>query len=384
MRNNAADVDPLMYGAGATNGAFIIWGGSAILRDYSALGAQIYYSGGHESAAGQPNTQLSLVCDFSSLTWSVRNLPDAPNAAGSFDAQTGLAPDGTPYCPHTYLGLQEFPAAWGGAPSGSLVSFFWAGSSYVNRVNLLDVSQTRNGYSQLPTTQNQNANPSRISFRANGSASGGTYPVTMQDDGRRGWWLASNGEVDYTLFLSRSGAITQYPALNGNGQDGCLVLCESLNLLLFIDGGYDSGQYASNAYKTLRIRNLADNSDTSVQATGTVPSASIGYDGGPTRNYHTPGKMGLQWVDDLQAIVGLDETTSPPTVVKLTPPSGDPSRAAWSWSSVAVQHWPADTAGQGALQGAENRVWSKFRYVPTLKAFVYCTAANRKPQVIKL
>ena len=384
MINNPADINPSLYGSGATNGAFIIWAGSAILRDYSPLGAQVYYSGGHESSAGQPNIQLSVVCDFSSLTWSVRNLPIALNASSSFDLQTGLAADGTPYCPHTYLGLQEFPAAWGGAATGTLASFFWAGSSFVNRVNLLDISQSRNGYSQMSTTQPQNSAPTRISFRADGGASGSTYPITVQDNARQGWWLATNGQVDYTLFLSRTGVITQYPAVNGNGQDGSLVLCDSLNLLIFVDGGYDSGEYASSAYRTINIRNLSNNTSTASQVNGAVPSASIGYAGGTVRNYHTPGKMGLQWVEDLQAIVGLDESTSPPTIVKLTPPASNPAQAAWTWSTISVQHWPVDTAGQPVLQNVENRVWSKFRYVPTLKAFVYCTAANRKPQVIKL
>ena len=383
MTNFPADLDPALYGSGATTGPFIIWGGSAILRDYSPLGAQVYYSGGHESAAGLPNIQLSLVCDFSSLTWAVRNLPSAPNASGSFSPETGLAADGTPYCPHSYLGLQEMPAAWGGSPKGSLVSFFWAGSSFVNRVNLIDVSQPAKGYTQLATTQPQNVAPNRISFRANGY-SNGVYPVTVQDRTRNGWWLATNGEVDFTLFLSKSGKITQYPAVNGNGQDGCLVLCDSLNLLMFIDGGYDAGVYASNAYRTVRVRNLLTDAVSSFQALGTIPWSGVGYAGGSDRNYHGPQKMGLQWVEDLKAIYGLDETTEPPTLVKLSPPASDPATNAWAWSAVPVKHWPADADGQQVLQRAQNNVWSKFRYVESLKAFVYCTAANRRPQVIRI
>jgi hypothetical protein len=383
MTNFPADLNPAMYGSGATNGPFIIWGGSAILCDYSPLGAQVYYSGGHESAAGIPNVQLSLVCDFSSLTWAVRNLPLAPNASSSFSPETGLAADGTPYCPHSYLGLQEVPAAWGGAACGSLASFFWAGSRFVNRVNLIDVSQTVNGYTQLATTQPENAAPERISFRANGAA-GGVYPVTVQDRTRKGWWLATNGEVDYTLFLSNTGKIKQYPAVNGNGQDGCLVLCDSLDLLMFIDGGYDAGSYASNSYRTVRVRNLATGAVSSFQTLGTTPFSAVGYAGGSDRNYHAPQKMGLQWVEDLKAIYGLDETTEPPTLVKLAPPVADPAHNAWTWSTVPVQHWPDDANGQQVLQRAQNCVFSKFRYVQSLKAFVYCTAANRRPQVIKI
>jgi hypothetical protein len=32
----------------------------------------------------------------------------------------------------------------------------------------------------------------------------------------------------------------------------------------------------------------------------------------------------------------------------------------------------------------ENYVWSKFRWVPSLQAFVYGSAKNRKPQIIRL
>jgi hypothetical protein len=55
MLNFPQDVSPSIYPVDnyLMNNPFVIWGGSAILRDYSALGAQVYYSGGHESAAAQ-------------------------------------------------------------------------------------------------------------------------------------------------------------------------------------------------------------------------------------------------------------------------------------------------------------------------------------------
>lgn len=383
MSNNPQDVLPALYassGPSVMDSPFTVWGGSAILREYSPLGAQVYYSGGHEASSALPNVQFSLICDFSTLAWQVANLPQAANLSSSF--VNGYAPDTTPYTPHTYLGLQEVPRAWGGGPCGSLVSFFWAGSPFENRINLLDVSQAVGGYARLATTQAQNAEPTRIRFTASG-ASTGTYPITVQDDARQGWWVAASGSADYTLFVSHTGDILQYRALGGNLANGTLILCPKLDLLVALDGGYAAGPYAGTGYRQLYIRNLATGAYSGNATVGDVPSLTEGYDGNG-RNYHRPDALGLQWVEELGCAVGLDQSVSPPVIVKLMPPSTDPEKSPWTWSTVPVQHWPSDSAGQGQLQSVLNNVWSKFRWVPALHAFVYGTGRDRKPQVIRI
>jgi hypothetical protein len=385
MHNNPEDVMPDLYrrypgDTGAINNPFQIWGGSAVLGDYSALGAQVYYAGGHEASTGFPNIQMSLICDFSSLTWSVANLPDQQNIASTFI--NGYAADNTPYCPHTYLGLQEFPAAWGGAARGSLVSFFWAGIAWENRINVLDVSRPTQGYSQMATRQAQNDDPSKIRF--NQASGGGNYPISVIDRSRMGWWVAVDGSVNYTLFVSRSGEITQYPALGGNLQNGALVLCPSLDLLVAIDGGYEAGQYATASFRKLYVRKLSTGAMTTASVSGAVPSLTDGYDG-THNNFHRPDAMGLQWVEELGCIVGFDQSVEPPVIVKLSPPAGDPASGTWSWSVVpTLQHWAQDSGGQPVLQTVLNNVWSKFRWVPSLRAFVYGTDKGRKPQVLRL
>jgi hypothetical protein len=390
MTNTVQSQTPSIYSSGDTNAPFTYWTGSAVLADYSALGAQVYYGAGHETAGGQPNIQMSIVLDFSTLTWAIRNVPAAVNNLNAFSPGdgTGYAPDHTPYAGHTYMGLQEFPHAWGGAVNGSLVSFFIAGSDWPNRANVLDVSQATHGYSQLVTTQAQNAQPTKISFSANGGAAGGTYPTTAIDRVRQGWWLnAMGGTIDYLLFCAKNGTITQYPALNGNMQDGAMVLCDSLDLLVAIDGGYDSGPNAGSSYRTLCIRNLTTGTYTTASATGPVPATTYGYESPPPSapNYHRPVILGLQWVPSLGCMVGLDDTVSPPNVVKLTPPSSNPATAPWTWSVATVAHWSAgDPSGNTVLRGTTNGALGKFRYVPTLGAFVYCVSNSTKPQVIKL
>ncbi|MYN10281.1 hypothetical protein [Pseudoduganella aquatica] len=382
MRNTPNDVVPSIYVADnyLMNNPFALWGGSAVLRDYSELGAQVFYSGGHESAGGLPNYQFSLICDFSSLSWRTANVPLQSNRSDSFVA--GYAPDGTPYCPHSYLGLQELPAAWGGAAQGTLVSFFWAGSSYANRINLLDVSRPSRGYTTMATRQAQNADPGMIRFSP--TAQGGNYPITVMDEQRKGWWVAVNGPVSYTLFVDKAGAITQYPALGGNLGNGAMVLCPSLQLLIAIDGGYASGTYADLNYRTLYVRNLATGAVTRTSTSGSVPSLTFGYDGSAVPNFHRMDVMGLQWVEELGCIVGLDQSEQPPSVVKLSPPATNPATNPWTWSKVALQHWPSDSKGQATIQTAANGYWSKFRWVPSLQAFVVCGSSNTKPQVIRL
>ncbi len=384
MLNNPQDVLPSIYSNDSMgmNSPFVNWGGSAILRDYSPLGAQVYYSAGHESSAAQANLQMSLICDFSTLMWSTANVPLAANRNDSFTAN-GMAPDGTPYAPHTYLGLQEFPAAWGGGNRGSLASFFWAGSRYSNRINLLDVSKTTRGYSQMVTNQSQNIDPSKIRFMPT-SGDSSSYPITVMDHERQGWWAAPTGSAAYTLFISKTGQIVQYPALGGNLANGTLVLCPSLNLLIAIDGGYAAGPYAGTGYRTMHFRDLTTGAVSRSTTLGKVPSLSTGYDGTPNV-FHSPDVMGLQWVEELNCVIGLDQSVSPPVIVKLSPPALNPATDAWTWSTITtLQHWPQDEGGQTSLQAAQNNIWSKFRWVPSLKAFVYATAKNRKPQIIRL
>ena len=386
MLNNPQDVMPAIYALSsgdttAMDSPFIQWGGSAVVRDYSALGAQVYYSTGHESSLRQPNIQFALICDFSSLTWSTSNVPRQPNALGDF--VNGLAPDGTPYCAHTYLTLQEFPTAWGGGKQGSLAAFFQAGSNYDNKINLLDLSQAQLGYSQLATRQPTypNATSAQLSSKGNNT---GTHAITVIDYARQGWWVATTGSVDYTLFVNKSGTIAEYPALGGNLANGTMVLCAALNLLIAVDGGYRSGQYAGTGYRSLHVRDLTTGKVTKSLTLGPVPSINDGYDGSKD-SYHRPDVLGLQWVDELGCIIGLDQSVSPPVIVKLAPPAQNPATGQWTWSVVtSLRHWPEDKSGQAELQVAQNNYWSKFRWVPALHAFVFCTAKNRKPQVVKL
>jgi hypothetical protein len=379
MKNNPQDVTPAIYKGDyfGADSPFVMWGGSAILRDFSPLGAQVYYSGGHEAAVGLPNIQFSLICDFSTLLWSAANVPLKANPSNVFDQTNGMAPDGTPYTPHTYLGLQEIPAAWGGGKRGSLASFFWAGSVLPNKINVLDVSAPTQGYTQMKTVQPLLADPSQIRFSRQGTS--GNYPITVMDDVRQGWWAATTGSVEYTLFVSNTGEIRQYPALGGNLASGSMVLCQSLNLLIAIDGGYATG----SGPRSMHFRDLNTGAVTRSATLGTVPALGNGYDGS-VNTFYSPEMMGLQWVEELGCIVGLDQNVTPPVVVKLTPPASNPATASWTWSRMTLQHWPQDAGGQASLQKVQNGVWSKFRWVPSLQAFVYGTSKSRKPQVLKL
>lgn len=382
MTNMPADLTPAIYAGNnyAMRKPFDIWGGGAVLRDFGPLGALAYYSGGHENSVTEIQVGFSLICDFSSLTWYVRNVPSVANPLNVF--VDGVAPDGSLYCFHTYLGLQEMPAAWGGGPKGSLVAMFYSDPTSGKHIHVLDVSQPTLGYSRMKTDQFQNADRTKIRFQANGT--GSQYPITVMDEKRQGYWAAVTMAADYTLFIHKSGLITQHPSLGGNLQDGSMILCDSMNLLVALDGGYATGYSANGGYRNLIIRDLVSGETSYNKTVGVVPAAIAGYDYDGTDNYHAPGKIGLQWVEELGCAVGLDTDRAEPAVFKLTPPATNPKTNPWTWSIVPLAHWPTDSGGQAALQKSQNSTWSKFRWIPSLKAFVYGSAADRRPQVIKL
>lgn len=382
MLNAPLDVAPSIYVASAVNTAFDFWGGSAVVQDYSPLGAQVYHSAGHETAAGQPNIQMTLICDFSTLRWSCVNVPVAANASGSFSLTTGLAPDGTIYSGHTYLGLQEFPIAWGGVgPKGTLLQMLTAGSSFSPNAYTYDLNQQTNGYAVMPTVQ-PGPSPSELWFFSN--SRGGNYPVSCIDYARQGWWLSVGGQTEFTLFISKTGAVTRIPTIGGNNQNSSMVLIPKLNLLINLNGGYSSGAYASSDYRQMMIRDLTTNVNTPNVTTGPMPSLQFGYDGSATPNYHRMDVMGLDWVDELNCIVGIDQTTTPPTLVTLTPPATNPKTNPWVWGVLPIAHWSADTNGYSTLRPCNNGYWSKFRWVPSIKCFVLGASYLAKPQVIRV
>ena len=391
MTNLANSQAPAIYAGDsfAVRSPFLTYGGSAIISDFSTLGAQAFYTGGHESSSAQTNSSMVLLCDFSSLTWFARNVPLQANPANTGD-NNGRFPDGSYYCFHTYCGLQNFPAAWGGGTSGSLIAIGRDVYSPDGKaITVADVSYPTVGYSSMVTNQFENALTTRL--RWNATSAGLNQPTSDIDVGRQGWWVAeARGTVSYTLFIHKSGLVTQHKGLNGNMADGTLFYIESAKLLVAVDGGYETGP----EYRRLYIRDTltphpTDSNDIWYNTTtGTVPGANgprlDQY--GATTYYHGPAYLGLQWVEELGAAFGLDNQVSPPRVVKLTPPaSGDWKTTPWVWSAITLQHWASDTSGYATLRPVrDSGAFSKFRWVPTLHAFVYCVDADVKPQVIRI
>lgn len=387
MLNNAQDVTPTIYQASDAYKVFSRYNGSAFLGDYSALGAQAYYGAGHESSSAELNIQLALTCDFSSLLWHSSNAPVAANAASVFSATTGLAPDGTPYAAHTYNCLQAFPASFGGSKS----KFVFVGQVGVPSndtwVYALDVDQPTNGYARIVTTQAQYSNPAKLAF--NTAFASNPYLMTVIDEGKLGWWAAVNtGPASYLLFIAGDGTVTQYPALSGNNDLAGMIVVPSMDLLINIDGGNPSN---GTAYRRLNMRNRTTGALTTSQTLGPVPG-NMDYSGVAGNARYNINSLGLQWVEELGCAVGLDFLTipqGPPTVVKLTPPASNPATGQWTWSTVAVQHWPSDTTGAATLQydyvnSEAHAAFGKFRWIPALHAFVYCMYADRKPQIIRI
>lgn len=374
--NYAGDVAQSPYSFGEVGAIFNRWTGGCILRDYSVLGAWTCLGAGH--SPGQPDIRINPVFDFSTLTWYGRNAltsltghyPDDPtqlNDKGLFVID--VAPNTMCLNPHTYLGVQEMPAAWGGGSQGSIMQFSYAGSNYISRVNIFDASRPTYGHSQLVTVQAGATPTNEIRMIQNG-VNPAFYPISARDDTRQGWWFEANLTHDYTLFCDKVGNISQFPSIHGNSLYACMTHVTSKDLLVFLNGGTST---------TMKVRNLATG------VTNTVPLI------GPTLCFNAGGNEsrpeigGFLWVEELGVIAGIDCMNLPMKFMIITPPSANADTAAWTISEVPMQHWSAgDPSGSSTIRFAQNGNFSKFQWVPALHAFVLATSHDTKPQVFKI
>ena len=247
------------------------------------------------------------------------------------------------------------------------------------------VLQAIGGYTPMSTTQAANAKPTKIAFSDSDSERRGTYPMSCMDEVRQGYWFApKGGSYSYTLFVHRTGTITQH-ALAGNNQSAGMILCPGYDLLIKIDGG----QETNASHRRLTIYNMTTGVTTTSQTLGTVPALTDGYDA--VHNFHMPDTLGMQWIEELGYAVGIDMMTDPAnvTIVKLTPPATNPATNQWTWSTVPLSHWSAgDPSGFNKLRICTNTAWSKLRWIPTLHALaITCDitqSAVANPQIIKL
>ncbi|TFW17154.1 hypothetical protein E4L96_15040 [Massilia arenosa] len=383
VTNKPNDVMPAIFAARPSDMDFPFdyWGASAFVRDFGPLGAQVYHSAGRESSTSNPNFQATVILDFQELKWTVANVPAQANLASTF--VSGWAPDRTPYVNHSWNSLAEMPAAWGGGPKGSLVRVGTTAKNWDQDIHVMDLSQSVNGYRTLTTATQGITAAGNLSFNKAGTEGSPFYKVVI-DEKRKGWWISIDGPADYTLFVAATGAVTRIPALGGNLQNSALAYWPEKDVLIAVNGGYEGGQYSSTAYRTIYVRDLASGTTQTLTTTGPVPALSNGYDG-TVNTFHRIDSTGLQWVSELGCLVGLDESVTPPVVVKLTPPAAGPLAGPWVWSVVStLRHWPDDVSGQTTLQTGVNWAWNKFRWIPSLHAFVYMSSRLRKPQVIKL
>jgi hypothetical protein len=145
------------------------------------------YSSGHEQALALPTIQLALTCDFLTLLYRVANLPVAANQGNLAAIPSGEFSDCTPDSGYHHLGLQDFPAAWGGEQKNSLRFFSIADSLFHDRARSLDVSKKTGRYGFIDKTE-----IGGISDKVGANTPvAGTYPTTAIDYKRERWWVVS-------------------------------------------------------------------------------------------------------------------------------------------------------------------------------------------------
>jgi len=121
--NTMNDARPVNY----TDSILANWCGAAYIRDYSANGGIAYHGGGEHS--NWPDRGGVVVLDLSTRRYEWVCAPANTSHVGAASAGVGspvggygeYLDDGSPQSKHTYNGLCEMPAAWGGGPRGSLI-----------------------------------------------------------------------------------------------------------------------------------------------------------------------------------------------------------------------------------------------------------------------
>jgi hypothetical protein len=364
--NLANDAMPSFYPRNA-DPIFVNWSGAAYVPEYSALGAMVYEGGGHGVVRDG-----KLILDLSDLKWKFSNASTQAWPETTVD-QFGARPDGSAFSPHTFHGVQAFPATWGIGPKGGTIRFFIPGSSLKNAVWAADISQQTLGWRRLADAIMMG--PGRDS---------GSYPITAIDDLRKGWWVGIYSASDRIVFFGADRSQTVYPV--GLNTIGSTFTRDPLrDVLVRID--------TSEVTSPLKVWELDCKSPKLWVPKPLVPDQSIPnretlplYRANPN-NRQAPfqngfASAGLEWSSILKAFVMFADDMTPR--VWIVTPGADSYNIRMETLSPAPGTGPVAYALDGNRQPLLNGNWSKFREVPALRCFVWAAAGAKKPQAFRL
>ncbi len=357
-RNTPEQAIPEFYDRRRALDPFIQWGGGAYAFEWGTRGAILYHSSGHLSK-GTAVFQPVLCFDLDELRWHSINEPLKPNVEGQPLNEDGMFQDGTYYTPHTYLGLQYLPASWGGAsPKGELLQFFHAGARIRNRVLRFDLSKKKLGVRKWLT----------IDF----DGLLGTYPSTVMDQKRKGWWVgACYGTLWRMAFLNAKGEITYHDIPNNRSTSW--LIDPRADVMIGVSDWDDANPRLQKVY----VIDLAAPSRRSMVPLEITPGTPRPF---PLKSSGRAElfKLGITWSGLLNCGIGYQGMGSH-VVYKLLVPS-DPFRGPYVLTHETLTPY-ADAVP--ASNGSRNGSWGRFKEVPALRSFFWADLANGKPQLFR-
>jgi hypothetical protein len=344
------------------------WNGGAYNPNWGAYGSIILHGGGHWGYAGNE----VLRYDIASRAWTRLNNPSnygwnkdgwVPfvEAPGAVVNSYGGFPDGAPNPIHTYNNMEYFPSAAGGGTLGSIVFMH----RYNSNSNVTDFRFWRFDLATLSWTNG----PTAIKASA-----GQNRCALVYDANRQGVW-----KLDYAEYSATSQGLSFHSFLTGNQY---AVNANSGNS--FQIGAGSGNLHAMMTYhpgrdflllwsKVSGVRNLVcvDLSGFTPGVTAFAPAHNITQSGTPHPNIMSvDAPERLEYCSHDGAFWAINWPTNA-RLYKLAPPAGALT-GTWTWTNELL----TPKAGTLSLafdttRTADNQLFSRFRYVPALKSFIW-------------
>ncbi len=303
------------------------WTGGAFASRYGTQGGMIVWGGGHNGYYGNE----VYVFDVGARKWKRASEPVNNPTCNHAEAELQ---DGSPCAAHTYDYVEYHPATNSFVKLGS-ASDHDLGGSGSPRVHLFNLDSLK----------------WRRGVRKPGSFVNHTGAASAYDPNRDAFWIVPAYNQPIGMYDpdadSGAGKWTLYNAFNVDiGIVGAIDPTQ--DLFVMIDGSGTHTVVAFDLKNPNQVKTLTTSGDTGPQSSG-----GAGFEWDPVN------KVFVAW-------------TGGTSVYTLTPPTGNWQTGTWIWKRVP----PA--AGNAVVPSSPNAnsTYSRWRYVPSLNAFVVVNRAS--------
>lgn len=357
--NTLLDARPEGWPNSDVGGPFANWSGGVLATGFSNLGAYVVHGSGHLSA-GAPLWAGVWCFDLDTLKWVGRNVPSEPmietydsssrNEYGEAISPVSIA--GHTYPPHTYDGLAYQPPSLGGGVHGSLIRFFYGGSTMRNSVHSFNLSSATSP-------------PTRVIDHLSIQ---GNYPASAVDETRGGAWvLTGNGNGPLCFVKFSDWSVTRFAGVEYNdyGDHSLIYIPAPYDCLVGLGRSGPGGPDLS--IWVCPIVNGTPQRFSRVQFSGSNPGDR---------------RAGGVWSTILKCIVAYEAAGSQKVHRLNLPSPAELTTGLWNWTSETL----AGVAGAAPSKNAttNNGIWSRFIEVPKARCFIFCDGVGQPVQAWRL